>query len=139
MIIIETSRISKRKLRPFDAANRDDFSMYNKLPYYRDTDLCTPEMITIVSGNVIKYFQYNVKDTYALSGIDNLALLKIKEYEKRESKRLEPFQKKDPIEEDLTLTIEEDETISMDKSETSVPEIKAPEKKRLDYLDLDFE
>ena len=138
MIIIETSSISKRKLRPFDAANRDDFSMYNKLPYYRDIDLCTPEMITFVTGNVIKYFQYNVQGAFALSGIDNLAILKIKEYQKRENERLEPFLEKDSKEE-LSISKEEDETMYLDETVVEVPETKAPEKKRLDYLDIDFE
>ncbi len=138
MNIIETSSISKRKLRPFDAANRDDFSMYNKLPYYRDIDLCTPEMITFVTGNVIKYFQYNVQSAFALSGIDNLAILKIKEYQKRESERLESFFEKDSKEE-LSISKDEDETMYLDETVLEVPETKAPEKKHLDYLDIDFE
>jgi len=139
VIIIDSSSISKRKLRPFDAANHDDFSMYNKLPYYRDIDLCTQEMITFVTGNVIKYFQYNVQDTFALSGIDNLAIIKIREYQKHESERLEPFREKDLIVEELTVTEENGENIYIDTIEKEDPEATAAEKKRSDYLNIDFE
>ena len=129
---MDASRIVKRKLRPFDAANHDDFSMYNKLPYYRDINLCTNDMITLVTGNVIKYFQYSINDTYTLSEIDNLAILKIQEYENREQKRLMPNEDT-IIEDSIPLITDENEDSNITNQETVF------EKKRPEYLDLDFE
>lgn len=133
--MINTSEIPKhtRKLRPFDSANLDDFSIYRRLPYYRDTDLCTPEMITLVTGNVIKYFQYTVNDTFSLSGNDALALLKIKQYQEHEKERL-AASLHETAEEEVAAANEAAPSV-MDASFEQVP----AEKQRPDYLDIDFE
>ncbi|MFA9462946.1 MAG: hypothetical protein ACERKN_01510 [Velocimicrobium sp.] len=145
MITIDTSGIIKRKLRPFNAANRDDFSMYNKLPYFRDIDLCTQEMITLVTGNVIKYFECKIEETLPLCGIDTLALLKIKEYENRERLRLQSFPSES---EAISISVkaiemnEENNTLIDDhlNGDTSTINEDTKEKKqRPAYLDLDFE
>lgn len=128
--IMDTSRITKRKLRPFDAANHDDFSIYNHLPYYRDINLCTQEMITLVTGNVIKYFQYKIEETYPLTGMDALSMIKIQEYEKQEKERLDSY-----LDNHVEPAIEE---ITANEDEINEPKEKTPEKKRPEYLDLEF-
>lgn len=134
--MINTSEIPKnaRKLRPFDSANLDDFALYRSLPYYRDTDLCTPEMITLVTGNVIKYFQYTVQDPFSLSGSDALAVLKIKEYEEHEKERL-AVADQEAIEEEAAALEEAEAALTGDSS--AEPDMN--EKQRADYLDIDFE
>lgn len=36
--------------------------MYDKLPYVCDINLCNKESIRYLSGNIIKFYQYNVYD-----------------------------------------------------------------------------
>lgn len=129
MIFINNAAINKRKLRPFHSATREDFSMYNKMPYFRDTDLCTADTIQLVTGNVIKYFQYSLKDTAPLSDMDILAMVKIQEYQEKEIERLAA----------LSAVNDENETedISVTLSEDSSQE--TPAKERPAYLDMDYE
>ena len=46
----------KRSLRPFDGAPLTSDNMYSHLPYVKDINLCTPEMVRLQSGNLIKYY-----------------------------------------------------------------------------------
>lgn len=127
---MENASIKKRKLRPFDAAKIDDFAMYNRLPYRRDINLCTPQTITLVTGNIIKYFQYTLQEQLTLSQMDNLALLKIAAYEER-------------MQEALAKSIEENDIEASEADceaadETTV-EAEPEKKPRPEYLDIDFE
>lgn len=73
------------KLRPFDSSANEDFSMYDKLPYKKDMDLCGPDKIAMESGNVIKFFRYVVKDTYQLTGMDDLFYEKLEQHRKEQA------------------------------------------------------
>lgn len=77
------------KLRPFDSSLVEDTSMYDKLPYKRDPYRCNAEAVSLVSGNILKYYQCRPGNTYELTDMDNLASEKIRDYQKRESQRLE--------------------------------------------------
>lgn len=141
MIRIETATVTKRKLRPFDAAKMDDFAMYNRLPYFRDIDLCTPETITLVTGNVIKYFQYTINDTFTLSGIDQLAMVKIAEYQERNKEPDVSEEESDATafvdsEAELSVTSESAES---DTTTTDSATQEASSRPHPAYLDLDFE
>lgn len=46
------------------------YSMYDHLPYKRDINLCGPDNITLVSGNIIKYYRYKLTDTYTIDSLD---------------------------------------------------------------------
>ncbi|MFW5672898.1 MAG: hypothetical protein ACOCM8_11560, partial [Acetivibrio ethanolgignens] len=72
------------KLRPFDSSVNGDFSMYDKLPYKKDIDLCGPDKIAMESGNVIKFFRYTLKDTYQLTGMDDLFYEKLEKHQKEQ-------------------------------------------------------
>ncbi|MFU0826771.1 MAG: DUF4258 domain-containing protein [Lachnoclostridium sp.] len=39
-------------------------SIYDNMPYHRDINLCGPDKIGLVSGNVIKYYSYKLTDTF---------------------------------------------------------------------------
>ncbi|MEG2512814.1 MAG: hypothetical protein RSA52_06090 [Acetivibrio sp.] len=127
-------------MRPFDAASKDDISIYNKLPYFRDIELCPPEMITLVTGNVIKYFQYSIKDIYPLANMDTLAVEKICEYQKREENNR--ISSTNVAGENSLTTFKMDDSESSDLSEeasdVSLTEV-SEKKERPSYLDLDFE
>lgn len=83
------------KLRPFDSSLVEDTSMYDKLPYKRDPYRCNAEAISLVSGNILKYYQCKPGNTYELTDMDNLASEKIRDYQKREAERLEQISEDD--------------------------------------------
>lgn len=101
----------KHKLRPFENSTAETITMYDHFPYGRDINLCTKEMITLVTGNVIKYFQCRTGEVLPLEGMDELFLLKFREYQQREQLALEAKNsaQKEDAEEDSSdeLTIEE--------------------------------
>ena len=41
-----------------------NITMYDKLPYKRDITLCGPETLELISGNIIKYYQYKIVDAF---------------------------------------------------------------------------
>ncbi len=48
-------------LLPYDGTIGQNFSMYDKMPYYCDRDLCHPNII-MSTGNIVKYYTYNLED-----------------------------------------------------------------------------
>lgn len=83
------------KLRPFDSSLVEDTSMYDKLPYIRDPYRCNADAITLISGNVLKFYRCKQGNKYELTDMDRLASEKIREYQKREAERLEQFSEND--------------------------------------------
>lgn len=84
------------KLKPFDSSLREDYSMYDNLPYEKDVDLCGPDKIALESGNLIKYYRCNIRDYYQITGVDDLFYEKLKYHERQQKKQME--QKKSAIE-----------------------------------------
>lgn len=78
------------KLRPFDLSMIEDTSMYDHLPYKRDSERCNIGSVALYSGNIVKYYRCAFGDTLELSDMDDLAIEKIQEYIKREQDRLSP-------------------------------------------------
>lgn len=111
----------KHKLRPFENSTAETITMYDHFPYDRDINLCTKEMITLVTGNVIKYFQCRVGEVLPLEGMDELFLLKYKEYQLREQLALEERskpQEEDTKEEELTMEEVPKKELSTDELNT---------------------
>lgn len=52
----ETNENPSRSLPPFAELRVNELEMYDHLPYHKDVELCPPEMIKMVSGNVVKYY-----------------------------------------------------------------------------------
>lgn len=75
------------KLKPFDYSMNEDYSMYDHLPYEKDIDLCGPDKIAMESGNIIKFYQCNIRDTYQISGIDDLFYEKLSLHEEQQAER----------------------------------------------------
>lgn len=44
----------------------EHWTIYDKIPYVRDKELCNESNITKVSGNIIKAYRYLLKDTYEI-------------------------------------------------------------------------
>ena len=76
------------KLKPFDLSMIEDTSMYDHLPYKRDSERCNIGSVALCSGNLVKHYRCDFGDTFELTNIDDLAIEKIQEYIKREQERL---------------------------------------------------
>ena len=81
------------KLKPFDTSLVEDTSMYDNLPYKRDPYRCNADAIALESGNVLKFYQCKLGDTYKLTDMDTLADKKIHEHQEKESERLAEISK----------------------------------------------
>ena len=56
-------------LLPFDSTVAENFVIYYPVPYKRDINLIPPEKIAMESGNVVKYYQYQMKDPTPVGGV----------------------------------------------------------------------
>lgn len=66
----EEGRISFSKLAPFDSSSSDHLSMYDNLPYKRNSDVCNKSAVTKESGNILKFYRCNVDKAYEVSNRD---------------------------------------------------------------------
>jgi hypothetical protein len=58
-----------RKLRdkgPYDQSMELRMDMYDNIPYERDASFCNIENLTYGNSSIIKFYNYNVADTYYL-------------------------------------------------------------------------
>lgn len=42
-------------------------TMYDKKPYIRDISICGPDSLVLTSGNIIKYYRYNLINIYTVN------------------------------------------------------------------------
>jgi hypothetical protein len=56
-------------LLPFDATVAENFVIYYPVAYKRDITLIPPEKIAMESGNVVKYFRYNLTPPTPIGGM----------------------------------------------------------------------
>ena len=54
------------KLKPFDNTLMDDLSMYDKMPYTSNYDLCNSNTVGLESGNLLKSYRVNEKEPYII-------------------------------------------------------------------------
>lgn len=43
--------------QPYDARLEENMSMYDKLPYKRNEDMCNASTLALVSGNLVKFYR----------------------------------------------------------------------------------
>lgn len=55
-------------LLPFDSTVAENFVIYYPVPYVRDIALIPPEKIAMESGNVVKYYRYQITEPVAIGG-----------------------------------------------------------------------
>ena len=56
-------------LLPFDSTVAENFVIYYPVAYKRDIALIPPEKIAMESGNVVKYFRYNLNPPVSIGGL----------------------------------------------------------------------
>ncbi|NLP34519.1 MAG: hypothetical protein GX359_04895 [Clostridiales bacterium] len=64
---VKNSTISALE-KAYDASlyNQEQWSMYDNLPYVSDKEIYNKTHIKLVSGNIIKYYQYIMKEPYEI-------------------------------------------------------------------------
>lgn len=67
----EEAKISFSKLAPFDSSSTDHLSMYDNLPYKRNSDVCNGEAVTKETGNVLKFYRCRLENPYEISNRDD--------------------------------------------------------------------
>ena len=126
------------KLRPFDLSMIEDTSMYDHLPYQRDSERCNIGSVALCSGNLLKYYRCTFGDAFELTDMDELAIEKIQEYIKREQERLAPLEE----EPEVVDSYEEDYAEGNELSDEQIAGLLSdkPKKKRYlgNYDDEDF-
>ena len=93
--------------------------MYDKLPYKKDIDLCGPDKIAMESGNVIKFFRYTIKDTYQLTGMDDLFYEKLEKHQKEQETAQST--EKNALEQLADTLIPEDDIETVENPQTIAP------------------
>lgn len=99
---------TNHKLNPYDGSLTEDMSMYDRLTYTRNINLCGADSITLYSGNVIKPYQYQISPSYTFRDMDAFAEEKIRNHQ-QENTRKKQLSKK-PVPEIIDISEEETET-----------------------------
>lgn len=72
--------------QPYDATLEENMSMYDKLPYKRNVDMCNASTLALESGNLVKYYRCAQQDPIEIQTQDDhfAAIVDghIKDYEK---------------------------------------------------------
>lgn len=62
------SDVAYTPLLPFDNTVAENFVIYYPIPYVRDINLIPPEKIAMESGNVVKYYRYQLLEPMPIGG-----------------------------------------------------------------------
>lgn len=56
--------------QPYDTTLEENMSMYDKLPYKRDEDMCNASTLALETGNLIKYYRCAEADSIEIKTQD---------------------------------------------------------------------
>ncbi len=59
--MLHNNELFKKMLMNFDRKHECSMRFYDNLPYKRDYNLCNWKPLQMFSGNIIKYYQYQLK------------------------------------------------------------------------------
>lgn len=107
----------------YDTALDFHVTMYDKLPYQRDSDYCNIEKLALVSGRVIKYYlYYNQPETFSIDNKDdiidkilaNIAIEEKKYHLQKASSTTSIVDKEDVTSEQIQTLLDDRENASFD-------------------------
>lgn len=80
----------------YDKSLEDIMDMYDNQPYTKDPDLCSADKIKLFSGNVMKYytFQVNRVEAYLVQNQDEAVKERIEEMKRIQTQRMQLAQDK---------------------------------------------
>lgn len=108
---------TSHKLNPYDGSLTEDMSMYDRLAYTRNINLCGADSITLYSGNVIKPYQYQISSSYMFRDMDALAEEKIRNHQQNNAHQKQLLKK--PVPEIIDVSEEEPEAVETSVKNTS--------------------
>lgn len=72
--------------QPYDATLEENMSMYDKLPYKRNIDMCNASTLALISGNLVKFYRCTYDEPREIdtqdSKFDAIVSAHIRKYEK---------------------------------------------------------
>lgn len=74
-------------VRLYDHKLDDNLTMYDKLPYNRDISLCGAGSVRMESGNLVKYYSYEIKESKNIENHDDDFLQRLREKQLQEERR----------------------------------------------------
>lgn len=84
--------------KPYDTTLEDNISMYDKLPYKRNEDLCNISTLGLNSGNLVKFYRCNgSEEAKEIANQDELFSQIVSEHLKSQEKRLSDLHTHYPI------------------------------------------
>lgn len=84
--------------KPYDTKLEDNISMYDKLPYKRNEDLCNMHTLSLNSGNLVKFYRCNgSEETKDIANQDELFSQIVSEHLKSQEKNLSDLRTHYPI------------------------------------------
>ena len=64
---MDTKKVNKfPPVRPYDQTLEEHWAMYDRMPYERDSDICSEKDIAMESGNMIKAYRCLIKDPFEI-------------------------------------------------------------------------
>lgn len=84
--------------KPYDTTLEENISMYDKLPYKRNVDLCNISTLGLNSGNLVKFYRCNDSDeTRKIANQDDLFSQIVSEHLKCQEKAISDLHAHYPI------------------------------------------
>lgn len=84
--------------KPYDTTLEENISMYDKLPYKRNVDLCNISTLGLNSGNLVKFYRCNGSDeTKQIANRDELFSQIVSEHLKSQEKAISDLHAHYPI------------------------------------------
>lgn len=75
--------------QPYDSTLEENMSMYDKLPYKRNADMCNASTLALVSGNLIKFYRCNYHEPREIDTQDDHFNAIVSNHLKRQEKELQ--------------------------------------------------
>lgn len=84
--------------KPYDTTLEENISMYDKLPYKRNEDLCNVSTLGLNSGNLVKFYRCNgSEEAKEINNRDELFSMIVSEHLEKEQKRIADLHAHYPI------------------------------------------
>lgn len=82
--------------QPYDATLEENMSMYDKLPYKRNEDMCNASTIALVSGNLVKFYRCNYQEPREIDTQDDHFNAIVSDHLKKQEKELQRLHEQFP-------------------------------------------
>ena len=82
--------------QPYDARLEENMSMYDKLPYKRNEDMCNASTLALVSGNLVKFYRCTYDEPAEIDTQDDKFNSIVSEHIRKQEKEIARLHEKFP-------------------------------------------